>query len=770
DGADEDAGTPSVVDLCNSREEALTQEDCALRPGQPLERFLALEGDVQAGDQDWYRIELPANTSARTLLNVKGAYLAASTAVNLSITVLEPGGGTNGNDIALAKKEDKHGQGAPRPVDMVLPLRQSLAGKTLLVLVQDSPDVPTRPNFDARSPYRLTVEITENPDAQEPNDTRETATPLTLATQGDQQVGTATGFLATDNDVDQFTFNLPAGKVAYVRVNAPDQGFVPNWRLSYELRRPTYTEKEAEGQVRPQVRGGVLATARKVETAGTWTLVVRGYRPTERDIAQGDLVQRYEVEVRVLDEADAQDMTTRGNNALQDALLRSLEGSSPGSPGAAVSFTGRIGSTEDDDWYGVRLPAFDAPTVLRYRVVPLATGGRFPPLPGTPDRVVRVFTSVTLGGNVSDWRTNCINNATACPKGYGESPAARQLVEGYCVGTDVSTPLCTHSSREEVVDNPRFSTPLSNFRGALPVPRHGTPVTYYFVVQDDGTDWADDRDYRLEVSWDAEDADELARTSTGTEQPVSRTLEFTSAFPRPPGDAAYSMSGQLSHGHGRLRGGTDRRDGLGVRGPNDYDAVPSDVDSYAFQLPSVAAPEDRAWLLEWQVDKLADGGTPHGMALDLTFCDGDARDGGACTQVTVGSRNQPLTLGYTPDALRAWHTPSGASLSSLQPLFLLEDRPNATVVTLAPYACGCLERRFIRGGTLRVDVSASERLDYERVNYTLRTGWGNYPTRYTVDGGASVSCPAPVQDGGVLGGDGGVQPVYSGGCAFTRQP
>ena len=40
-------------------------------------------------------------------------------------------------------------------------------------------------------------------------------------------------------------------------------------------------------------------------------------------------------------------------------------------------------------------------------------------------------------------------------------------------------------------------------------------------------------------------------------------------------------------------------------------------------------------------------------------------------------------------------------------------------------------------------VFQSERLDYERVNYTLRTGWGNYPSSYTVDGGASVSCPAP---------------------------
>jgi len=70
-----------------------------------------------------------------------------------------------------------------------------------------------------------------------------------------------------------------------------------------------------------------------------------------------------------------------------------------------------------------------------------------------------------------------------------------------------------------------------------------------------------------------------------------------------------------------------------------------------------------------------------------------------------------------------------------------------------------------------VDVSASERLDYERVDYTLRTGYGPYPQSYTVDGGASVACPAPGEDGGVALPDGGVTPLgWSGGCVFTRQP
>ncbi|WAM27796.1 hypothetical protein [Myxococcus sp. NMCA1] len=522
--------------------------------------------------------------------------------------------------------------------------------------------------------------------------------------------------------------------------------------------------------VLPQVRGGELATARKikVEHAGRWTLVVKGYRGTnDRDTAQGDLAQPYEVEVRVLEEEDAQDRTTTGNDRAQEATARNLVSATPGGAGSSVSFTGRLGYIPDRDWYSVRLPAFSTPTLLRYRLVPLDTGGRFPALPVTASRVVHVFTLVE--GPLGESRENCATNAAVCPRDFSENPDARGLVDRFCRRTDLPAPMCLHSSREEAVGNSRF-TALSNFRGVIPVPAHDAALMYYFLVQDNGS-WVDDKDYRLEVSWDAEDADELSRYVNGAEAPVARTLASTTAFPSPPDTAEFSVTGQLSHGHGRLRGGMDRVNGLGVRGPLDYDAVPSDVDSYVFDLPSVPPPEDRTWLLQWEVAKLADGGTPHGLALDLTFCDGDATDAGVgtCTPVRTGNRG-PLTLGYRSDALRAWHTPSNAGTSSLQPLYQLEDRPNSTVVTLAPYACGCLERRFIRGGTLRVDVTASERLDYERVNYTLRTGHGDYPQSYPVDGGTTVSCPVVTDGGTTPDGDGGVIQNYAGGCNFTYQP
>lgn len=741
-----DAGTAVVEDLCNSREEALSNADCELKPGVPLERFLALTGDVKAGDEDWYSIRVPASANARTLVHVTGTYLASSTPVNLSVTVME-----KDKNTALAAKSDQHGAGAPTPVDLILPY--GTPDTQLIVVVRDAPTNPARPNYDARNAYRLTVELLENPDANEPNDV--TPTPIALAAQGAVQVGTAKGYLATDNDVDRFSFPLTEGKVAYVRITAPDQGFVPNYRLSYELLRPNGTDKESEGSVLPKVHPGVLATARKVKLPGTWTLVVKGYRGANDPVPAGDLRQPYEVEVRVVDEADPNDQS--GDN---DAYARAFARSLVGSPGTSTAFTGRLGYVSDRDWYALTLPVYAKPSVLRYRLVEVPTTTRFDPLPlplgQLADRQVLVFTTVSTSVT-AEQRATCTSDATVCPRDVREFPDAPGLVQAYC--NNAEAVLCIQSLREEA-DPARFPN-LSNFQGALPVPAHAATVTYHFVVQDDGNNWADDRDYRLEVSWDDDDAEEVAAYSGGVEQPRAKTLGGVGTGDLPaPGNATFEAKGQLSYGHGRLRG-NDRATGLGVRGPTDYDAVPSDTDTFQYQLPSLSAPEDAAWLVQWEVDNLPDGGTPHGLALDLTFCDGTSTDGGTgpCAPVTTTSTGGALTLAYSASVMRAWHTSASAPLSSYQALYQLEKTATTTRVTVAPYACSCLERRFIQGGTLKVAVSATERTDYTPVGYTLRTAYGDYPRSYTAaDGGAPTSCPAPAQDGG----------TWVGGCQFTR--
>ena len=133
-------------------------------------------------------------------------------------------------------------------------------------------------------------------------------------------------------------------------------------------------------------------------------------------------------------------------------------------------------------------------------------------------------------------------------------------------------------------DPARFPN-LGNFQGALPVPPHAATLTYHFVAQDDGTNWADDRDYRLDVSWEDDDAEEVGAYSGATETERARTLNGVGAGNLPVGNASFESKGELSYGHGRLRG-NDRATGLGVRGPADYDAVSSDTDSTRTTSPA----------------------------------------------------------------------------------------------------------------------------------------------------------------------------------------
>jgi hypothetical protein len=735
-----DGGDQVRADPCNTREDALSKPECELTLGEQKEDYIsfAQDADHPESDKDWFSVRIPATANARTLVRVTAGYLAQSTPVNLAVGVLREDGQTS-----VARKVDKHLQGAPKPVEIIFPFSEPNA--RLLLLLADDPAVPTRPHFDARSPYFVKVEVLENPDTNEPNDTQPTV--LTLQAQGAVQVATSSGYLATTDDVDTFSFPAAIGKVVYVRLYAEQLNPPPAYRLAYELKRPDSTN-EAEGRVANAFVAADLATARRVKSTGTWTVVVKGYKPAnDPNPVPGDLRQRYNLEVRVMDEQDPQDLNG-DNDALGRALVRTI-GSGPGS---STSFTGRIGSASDSDWYGVDVPFSAQPTVLYYRLAQGSGGGRFPPLPGLVDRQVRVLSPVTKGATEADWRVACVSDVTACPKGYSEAPSAQQLVEALCNG---SPPLCLQASREE---EPQNFPNLRNFEGALPVPPHTGNLRYYFVVQDDGNNWADDKDYTLQVAWQ-DDTDDSGRYSGGVEQASTATLANDTSgatFPAPPG-AATALNGQLNAGYGRLIP-EDRVTGKGVRGPGDYDAVPSDVDSYILNLPTgLTDPLDRTWELQWTVQNLVDGGLPHGLALDLTFCDGTPRDGGGtgCTPVTTGSRGAPLTLSYRPDPLRAWHTPSG-SFSGLQPLYSKQVSGGSTVFTVLPYACSCFEPRFIRGGTVRVDVSAAERTSYERVNYSVRTAYTDYPKSYSSDGGTR-QCPAPLPDGGP-------------GCKFTLQP
>jgi hypothetical protein len=294
------------------------------------------------------------------------------------------------------------------------------------------------------------------------------------------------------------------------------------------------------------------------------------------------------------------------------------------------------------------------------------------------------------------------------------------------------------SAREE---HTKFAG-LRNFEGAVPVGPRGATTRYFVLVEDEGNNWADDREYTLTVTW-RDDADEASRMSGSTEQTQSRTIAVDtsgSAFPAPPAGAAFELTGKLSYGYGYWRN-HDATRGEGVRGPDDYDARSSDGDRYELVFPAgLAAPLDRTWELQWEVDKGPGGERPYDLVLEVEFCDG--------TNSTSGCSAVRRTLGYKGGNLGAWHS-SGVAGAPFAPVYSQEAMSDRTRVTALAWGCFCFEPRFVTGGKFYVKVLAVDRDSYADVPYRVRTALTSYPKAY--NGG---SCPAPT--------------AAAPGCRFTQ--
>lgn len=691
---DEEEDAPEFIpppDVCNTSDEALTNAACALTLGQPRQELIG-----SAGDLDWYVLELPAGLTGRSLLHVHAGYSAPATAVNLSVNVLRA------DSTSITNAVDLHNQGAPKPLDMIVPFSES--STRLLVLVSDS----ARRKFDARSPYSLMVEVVENPDVNEPNDT--TPTPIPLSAQGSSMTGSQTGYLATANDVDVFSFEAPAGrKVTYLHVSAPKLFPPPTYKLAYTLKDAAGVPV-SEGRVTNEFNGVDLATAR-ITTGGEYTLVVEGYHGGANDsvaTVPGDLRQQYQVDVQVLPEADSYEP----NDTMQTARAVPLS-----APGNTANLTARLGHIPDPDWFGVDLAPSAKPTVLYYRLMPTTSGGRFPTLPGPKDRMVRVFLPVTQGANEADRQNNCRTKAAVCPRKDNGDAETAATIDAYC---GLSPPRCMISSREE---SSKF-TELKNFEGAIPVPPHSGTMRLYVLVQDDGSNWADDLDYQLKLEWRA-DADEESRFVGSTEQTTVRTLagDPGGTFPVPPSGQAFELTGSLTYGHGFTRN-LDPADARGVRGPNDYDVFTTDADRYELRFPAGMS-GDRAWELQWEVEHGGTGGPPYDLVLELEFCVG--------TSCSVVARS----LGYKGGNLGAWHS-AGVQGAAFQPVYSRAALSDRTQVTALAWGCFCFEDRFVQAGKFFLTVTGVDRTSYAPARYHVRTAFTDYPKPY--NGGM---CPTP---------------------------
>jgi hypothetical protein len=112
-----------------------------------------------------------------------------NTAVNFQINVLDSNNGVVGTSLATGV--DLHGSNPPTMLDLTF--RYTKSNNDLFLLVQDD----TGRKVDNLSPYSIFVEVVADPDANEPNDTPATATPIPLTSGGSGVQGSGGGFLAT---------------------------------------------------------------------------------------------------------------------------------------------------------------------------------------------------------------------------------------------------------------------------------------------------------------------------------------------------------------------------------------------------------------------------------------------------------------------------------------------------------------------------------------------------------------------------------------------
>lgn len=713
DGTEETCDGGSLPpDFCNSQEEAesdatnchLTVTTGGAMPVRKEQVYISRLADAGV-DKDWYLAQMPGNLTARSLLHVNGGYTAPQTAVNFSLNVL------NGNTSVL-NGIDRHMAAAPKPVDLIVPFSESNA--KLFVLVGDEGSGGQQ-RVDNRNPYSLYVEILDNPDVNEPND----STPTPIAVSGAPiAMGTQNGYLATNDDVDLYSFQVAGSGRQIIYLHIGEVGTHPTnppppYSLAYVLLDPS-DNPISEGRMLNNTLEIDLSTARLAPMTGTHKVKIAGFKDPSMPMAvvKGDLRVQYSVNVQVMPDIDPQEPN--------DTLATAKPVSVPAN--GKVSVTGKLAHVPDEEYFVVNLPARASPSTFRYKVTASTSGGRFPPLSDTPARLFRVTKRVTMGTTAQDRQTNCITNATACPKADDAEP---MLIDKICGLSDPAQ--CLWAQRSEEL--PRI-TELRNFVGAIPVAAN-TATEFLLVFSDEGQGerkYADDRDWTMELEW-RDDVDEAARLGG----PVNVALGGTTTV----------SSGELTYGYGKYLDSDWFMNPKGLRGLDDYDAIDTDKD--LFQFGYGGAMGDQSWELSWNLAH-PDGGTepPGELAFELTFCSGagPAADGGLC----AGAQNR--IYAFNGQSLTPWYLPQ--SVSNGRMLFTKMSLGSSTTYTAAPVSCACFSSARTAGGTFFANIAAVHRTTNDPIVYSVSQRLAPYPGTFTLDGGT------------------GRCPVADGGCGFIR--
>lgn len=756
---------------CTSQLDAGTDPNCAVpvSPAPPDGGGFGAAGDGgclrvyigQPGEKVWLSLALPKPLPPQGLLEVLAGVDAPSTPLQLAVNILESNQATS-----VAAKVDDHTTGAPKPLTFLLGVAAD-AGSPYYLELSDN----TGTHFDVHNPVLVCASVFTSPDMNLGT------VPINLGgavasvqTGTCQDGGPCTGVLTVAGSQDVFSVTIPSNvtrPILYLDLSAPSTMLSPPplYRLGYELyvgnavtANPLYQDHVANNFLDVNLSAALLVTAGQ-----TYTIAVNGYTG-DGSPAPGDLRLVYSLTTEVMPDQDVNE---------PNDLFSQATPWTPSSVGESKSFTGRLAYMGDDDWYVAVIPPTGMATRLHYKITPLKSGGRYPPV-GQSDRVIEVGFLVTDDGGFSA-ADACQFDPTICPQDpeyANQTPPSTQsqLVDSLCTGgaSDAGA-LCLASSRQEF-PAAGFAN-LVNFEGIIPIPPQSTPYSYLIDYKSLGGTFCDDLDYTLQLDWEAEGLENQSGYHRDLTNPLSYGTLSSGSFPNPPN----GVSGTITTGYGLLQFyDLTELPPIDVRSPADYDAIPSTEDTWEVDFPANAAasfPNGATWELNWTLNG-ASGVPAEGLLLWVQFCDGTqslshcqvvSGPGGPTSPTGATTNPFPGAFGYDPHAYKPWYNPNGNYTGGeFGALYGDTGSGGAFDITAQPVGCFCFENRFLQYGKFYITVVGADRTAWTDSNYTLNMGLTGYPQAFTLDGGTWF-CPA--FDGGVPPDAGSPAQL---GCAFTQ--
>jgi hypothetical protein len=269
-------------------------------------------------DEDWYGFSVPTTDRVvRVELEALGARSPTE-----PVYVVWPREGDAVGDVAARTDPDHAGR----------PLRDAhcLSPGDYFLEVRDQGD----DGQDRRDPYRLLVHSEPEPDANEPNDASEGATPIPSGE-------TRTGYVACRGDRDVFSLPARVGEILLARLSMPETQLVPALRIY-----GPDGELVVEGTNPGAERGPTSIVLSRVAPAdGTYTVVVE-----DATGARGDPDVAYELSASALEDFDGNEPNDHPREA---TALASSPTTCGGAWSASFTATGTIGSEGDEDWFAL---------------------------------------------------------------------------------------------------------------------------------------------------------------------------------------------------------------------------------------------------------------------------------------------------------------------------------------------------------------------------------------------------------------------------------